>query len=110
MSTFTDIRWLFFGLGSTLINEEKAARDRVQQMVCAFAERGAEVSAEAIIRALEEASAEFAPSRVRRAAEKLAKSPEDAAFVVRKVRYRHELEEPLPEAGEALSALARRFS
>ena len=109
MSTFTDIRWLFFDIGSTLINEEKASRDRVEQMARAFAERGAEVPPEAIARALEEASAEFAPSRVRRAAEKLAKSAEDAAFVVKRVKYRHELEEPYPEAGEALSALARRF-
>jgi HAD superfamily hydrolase (TIGR01549 family) len=109
MPRLTDIRWLFFDLGSTLINEDKASLDRVEQIARALAERGVEVAAEAVMRALEEASAEFAPSRVRRAVEKFAKSPEDCAFVVNKIRYRHELEEPYPEAVETLAALARRF-
>ena len=61
------VRWIFFDLGNTLISEEKAIKDRIQQMVRAFAERDIQVSAEAIEWAFEEASAEFAPRLIVRA-------------------------------------------
>ena len=103
------VRWIFFDLGNTLISEEKAIKDRIQQMVRAFAERDIQVSAEAIEWAFEEASAEFAPRLIVRAIEKLASNPSDRAFVLQKVKYRKELEEPYPEAYELLSRLAMRY-
>ena len=103
------VRWIFFDLGNTLISEEKAIKDRIQQMVRAFAERDIQVSAEAIEWAFEEASAEFAPRLIVRAIEKLASNPSDRAFVLQKVKYRKELEEPCPEAYELLSRLATRY-
>jgi len=103
------VRWIFFDLGNTLISEEKAIKDRIQQMVRAFAERDIQVSAEAIERAFEGASAEFAPRLIVRAVEKLASNPSDRAFVLQKVKYRKELEEPYPEAYKLLSRLATRY-
>ena len=108
------VRWLFFDIGNTLISEEKAIKDRIQQMVRAFAERGMQISAEAIERAFEEASAEFAPRLIARAVEKLASNPvategrRYCAFVLQRVKYRKELEEPYPQAYEVLSSLTPR--
>ncbi|MBC8233703.1 HAD family hydrolase [bacterium] len=103
------VRWIFFDLGNTLISEEKAIKDRIQQMVRAFAERDIQVSAEAIEWAFEEASAEFAPRLIVRAIEKLASNPSDRAFVLQKVKYRKKLEEPYSEAFEVISRLAQRY-
>jgi len=103
------IRWIFFDLGNTLISEERAIKDRIQQMVQAFAERDIQVSAEAIERAFEEASAEFAPRLIVHAVEKLASNPSDRAFILQKVKYRKELEEPYPEAFEVISRLAQKY-
>ena len=103
------VRWLFFDFGNTLISEEKAIKDRIQQMVRAFAERGVQVSAEKIQRAFEEASAEFAPRLIARVIEKLASNPSDCDFVLQRVKYRKELEEPYPEAYELLSRLAPQY-
>jgi len=103
------VRWLFFDLGNTLISEEGPIRDRIQQMVRAFAERDIQVSAEEIKRAFEEASAEFAPRLIVRAIEKLADNPSDCDFILKRVKYRKELEEPYPEAYELLSRLASGY-
>jgi HAD superfamily hydrolase (TIGR01549 family) len=103
------ILWLFFDLGNTLISEERAIKDRIQQIARLFAERGIQVSAETIERAFEEASAEFAPRLIVRALEKIISNPSDRAFVLQKAKYRKELEEPYPEAYELLSILASRY-
>ena len=104
-----DLRWLFFDVGNTLVNEERALNDRVQQMVMAFAERGMCISEGTIERAFEEASAAFAPILMVEVVEKLAAHPEDRAFVLDRVQYRHALEEPYPDAREVLAILSRRY-
>ena len=109
MPELRDIRWLFFDLGSTLINEEKAVDDRIRRMRQAFLELGKQVSVRAIRRAFEKASAEFGPSLVERAAQSLAGNPADVAYVLQRARYRNELEEPYPEAYGLLSRLAPQY-
>ena len=109
MLKLSHVRWLFFDLGNTLINEERAIKDRIQQMVSVFAERGMQVSAEVIERAFEEASAEFAPRLISRVVERLANNPSDCDFILQRVKYRKELEEPYPEAYKLLSRLAPQY-
>ena len=108
VSDISDVRWIFFDLGNTLINEERAIKDRIQQMASAFAERGIRASTEVIPRAFEEASAEFAPRLIVRVVKKLASSPSDRSFVLQRVKYHKELEEPYTEARTVLSQLASR--
>jgi HAD superfamily hydrolase (TIGR01549 family) len=103
------LQWLFFDLGNTLISEERAIKDRIQQMIKAFTRRGIQVSAGAIEQAFEEAAAEFAPRLITRVIEKLVSNPSDGVFVLQRVKYRKELEEPYPEAFEVLSRLAQRY-
>ena len=105
----SNVCWLFFDLGNTLISEKRAEEDRIQQMVRVFAERSMQVSAEAIERAFKEASAEFAPRFIVRVVEKLANNLSDRAFILQRVKYRKELEKPYPEAYEVLSRLAPRY-
>jgi len=110
ISKLSDIRWVFFDLGNTLISEEKAIKDRIQQMVLAFAELGIQASTGIIQQAFEEASTEFALRLIVRAVEKLTNNPYDYDFVLGRVKYRKELEEPYPEVSEMLSKLALRYS
>lgn len=109
ISKIPDVCCVFFDLGNTLISEEKAIKDRIQQMVRVFAELGMQVSVETIERAFEEASAEFAPRLIARAVEKIVTNTHDRDLVLQKVKYRKELEEPYPEAYELLSKLTPRY-
>ena len=105
----SDIRWLFFDLGNTLVSEEEAIRDRIEGLVEAFGERGMQIPAADIEKALEQASAEFASRAIARAIENLVDSPEAHAYILERVRYRKELEKPYPDAHGVLSDLSSRY-
>jgi HAD superfamily hydrolase (TIGR01549 family) len=105
-----DIRWLFFDIGYTLINEDGAAIDRLNQAVSALAVRGIHISTEALSRAFQEAAAEYHPSPFVRALQRFTDDPDVHAFVQQSGKYRKELEEPYPEACALLSALVSRYS
>ena len=109
MSQLAHIRWLFFDLGNTLINEKWAIQHRIQLMCQGFAELGIDVSAEAIREAFEDTSAEFAPRLVAKAVQRFISDPADCAFVLERATYPRELEEPYPDAVELLSRLASHF-
>jgi HAD superfamily hydrolase (TIGR01549 family) len=104
-----DIRWVFFDLGNTLIDEGQAIQDRIRQMVRAMAERGIRATPETVEKAFERASARFAVRLVAHVVEQFASTPVDQAFVLQKARYRKELEEPYPEARALLAALAPHY-
>ena len=70
MSQLAHIRWLFFDLGNTLINEKRAIQHRIQLMCRGFAELSIDVSAEAIREAFEDASAAFAPRLIAKAVQR----------------------------------------
>jgi HAD superfamily hydrolase (TIGR01549 family) len=103
------IRWVFFDLGNTLIDERKAIQDRIQQMVRALAERGIQATPETVEKAFERASAQFAARLVTHVIEQFASTPMDQAFVLQKARYCRELEEPYPEARTLLAALTPHY-
>jgi HAD superfamily hydrolase (TIGR01549 family) len=105
----SNIRWVFFDLGNTLIDESKAIQDRIRQLVLALAEHGTRVSPQSIEKAFERASAEFAPRLVKRVVEQFTDRPAGQASILREARYRKELEEPYPETRGLLAALAPRY-
>jgi hypothetical protein len=55
------IRWLFFDLGNTLTSEAAATERRMEQLAGSFERQGRRCSVEDIRRALQQASAVFAP-------------------------------------------------
>lgn len=103
------IRWVFFDLGNTLIDEKRAVDDRIGQIRRILSGLGKQVSVEAIEEAFEEASAEFAPRLITRALEKLLSDPADRDLVLERARYRKELEAPYPRAHELLAQLAAQY-
>jgi HAD superfamily hydrolase (TIGR01549 family) len=109
MLRLSHIRWVFFDLGNTLINEKQAVDDRIGQIRRVLSGLGKQVSVEAIEEAFEEASTEFAPRLITRALEKLVDDPANRTLVLQRVRYRKEMEAPYPQAHELLTQLAARY-
>ena len=70
------VRWLFFDVGNTLFNEEAATEARLRQLVGCLERHGRRCSIEDVRRALQEASAEFAPRRITAAIAKLTDDPD----------------------------------
>jgi HAD superfamily hydrolase (TIGR01549 family) len=103
------IRWVFFDLGNTLIDEKRAIDDRIGQIRRVLFGLGKQVSVEAVEEAFEQASAEFAPRLITRALEKLLSDPANRALVLQQVRYRKDLEAPYPGARELLAQLAAQY-
>lgn len=95
---FADIRWVFFDIGNTLINEDEAVSDRILQIQVDLRDRGFLVSAEAIRVALEEAAGEYAPSLVSRSTAILTNSEELGKCLNAQFAWRKDLERPYPEA------------
>jgi HAD superfamily hydrolase (TIGR01549 family) len=103
------IRWLFFDLGNTLINEEPATEVRLRQAVSCFQRHGRHCSVAAIRSALQEASAAFAPRLITAAIAKLTDDPDLRRAIVNDARYPKDLETPYEGAEETLRALAQRY-
>ncbi len=105
-----DIKWVFFDIGYTLINEDDAVGDRILQVQAALKNRGVSVSAEAIRAALEKAAAEGAPTLVSRAIAILADSEELGERLKARFAWRKDLERPYPQAERVLSELSSRYN
>jgi hypothetical protein len=103
------IRWLFFDLGNTLISEAAATERRMEQLADCFARQGRRCSVDDIRRALQQASAEFAPRLITAAIDKLTDDPELRQSVMADARYPKELEAPYDDADEALRTLSSRY-
>lgn len=89
----TPIRWLFFDVGSTLVDESAAYDRRIREMIA-----GTEVTYE-----------QFQRKREEYARKNLRGDLEAAAFFgLTKTPWHHEDERPYPEAAEVLAALHER--
>lgn len=104
-----DLRWVFFDIGSTLINADRAYRDRAQQIADVLAEQGMRVTLAAVEAAISAASADYAPRPVWRALAVLTGGRIDLADVLTRIHYRKEMEEPYPAAAPLLERLAQRY-
>jgi HAD superfamily hydrolase (TIGR01549 family) len=103
------VRWLFFDLGNTLINEEAATEARLRQMVGCFERHGRRCSLEDLRRAFEEASAELAPRLMTAAIAKLTDDLDLRRPVGAGSRYPKELEAPYEGAKQVLRMLSSRY-
>ena len=103
------IHWLFFDLGSTLIDEEAAVTDCFEGLAETATGRGLRVSAKEIEEALAQAFTEFSSRPVMRMMEILFDSPEDRAYLQEQIRYRKELDRPYPGVRRLLSRLSSRY-
>ena len=104
-----NIRWIFFDLGYTLINEDGAAFGRLQQVCDSLDILGVKATVEELVGDLEEASRRFDPSPFASMLDRLIPDPEKQEFVRKSGRYPKELEAPYPDAESLLLSLAERY-
>ena len=104
-----DIRWLFFDVGCTLVNEDRALEDTLPRVAQAFSQHGVPISADDLRKAFAEAYLEFAESAFGRIVEHFFDDPSDRALIRRSIKYPKHLEEPYPDAHELLSKLSGRY-
>ena len=103
------VRWLFFDLGYTLINEDAAAMGRLSQASDALRQRGIEASPEELRDAMEAASARFDPNPFRSLLLAFTDDEDVMAFVRSSGRYPKELESPYPQTERLLAGLEGRY-
>jgi HAD superfamily hydrolase (TIGR01662 family) len=103
------IRWLFFDVGDTLLDEREAMFDWCGQVAAELTKRGVpRITAADVWLAREQAFTEFAPDVLKRIMQVLSVPPADAA-AYKAAKYRHELERPFDGVTDALKQLSRRF-
>jgi HAD superfamily hydrolase (TIGR01549 family) len=104
------IRWVFFDVGDTLLDEREAMFDWCGQVATQLTRRGhaRAIDAADVWLARERAYADFAPDVLRRILEILA-VPAAAHDVYRAAKYPHALERPFADATATLQKLAARF-
>ena len=100
-----DVRWLFFDLGCTLVDEEAAHERRLQRLVEALVHHGRRCSIAEARAALAAAWAEFASRPIIKAIENLVDGDECRRAVLAAARYPKELEAPYASAEPVLRAL-----
>jgi len=103
------IRWLFFDLGNTLVDETAATETRLQEVAACFERHGKRRSVEDIRSALREASVEFAPRLITAAIAKLTDDVELHRLIAAGSHYRKELEAPYAGAQQIIRMLSSRY-
>jgi HAD superfamily hydrolase (TIGR01549 family) len=104
-----NVRWVFFDLGYTLINEDGAAFGRLQQVCDSLGELGVDTEVAELVKGLEEASAHYDPSPFVSVLNQLVPDPKHQDFVRKSGRYLKELEKPYPDAEPLLVSLAGKY-
>jgi FMN phosphatase YigB (HAD superfamily) len=103
------IRWLFFDLGNTLVDEGAAWESRMRQLADCLAKHGRRCSVEDIRSAREAASAEFAPRSITAAIAKLTDDPDLRRLVLAEAPFPKELEALYDGAEQTLRTLLPRY-
>ena len=106
---FAGVRWLFFDLGYTLINEDAAAMGRLGQASDALKQRGIDASTDKLHDALEAASARFDPNPFGNVLQAFTDDEDVIAFVRSSGRYPKELEAPYPHTRRLLARLSGQY-
>jgi HAD superfamily hydrolase (TIGR01493 family) len=104
------IRWVFFDVGDTLLDEREAMFDWCGQVAVELTRRGhaRRIDAADVWLARQQAYCEFAPDVLRRILELLSVPPA-AKAVYRAAKYPHTLERPFADTNAALRKLASRY-
>lgn len=106
---FEDIRWLFFDLGSTLIDESEAEKYRIERLHRSLGELGIGVPVGRIYELIDGASKEYAPSSFRTAVRRLCRNDDDYEYLSGKAGYSHRYEKLFGEVPGILEALAKTY-
>jgi HAD superfamily hydrolase (TIGR01549 family) len=102
------IRWIFFDVGDTLLDESESMLDWCAQMAIVLTQRGRPTTAAEVWTARERGYAEFATNMLDRILENLS-LPSSMRDVFKLVQYQHALERPFVGTSDALNRLSARF-
>src|SRR3954471_5016934 len=102
------IRWVFFDVGDTLLDEREPMFDWCAQVAALLAGRGMRIEAADVWLAREQAYGEFAPDVPGRIMQILSVPPNDQSLW-KQAAYPHALERPFPGVTPLLNQLAAQF-
>lgn len=103
------IRWIFFDLGETLIDESAPISESIRQFTEQAALLGYTFRPDQVQAALQEAYRKFAPFPMRSVMEAWVPSEEHRAQIKRGMTYRKNMERPFPSALTLLQSLSRQY-
>ena len=103
------IKWVFFDLGNTLINEDNFVRYQIDLIHRLSTETGNPMKKEEIIRHIENSVKEYSPKIINHVIHMIARTDEEYQDFIDLTRYRHEFEEIYPDAKETLGKLFDKF-
>lgn len=103
------IQWVFFDLGSTLVDETQADLPRFEEVRRILASTGRSVEISDIVRCYEDAATDEYRRFFLGMLKRLAVDEELAAEIDKTALYRHELESLYPGAAESLAVLAGKY-
>ena len=109
MSVLSGIRWLFFDIGNTLVDESAPVADRLAKIAAALGKRGVAVSVDTVEQAFLDATATFDVKLMAAAVARLTDDPAIQEHVMKHTPWRKDLERPYPDALSALAVLAKRY-
>ena len=101
------VRWLFFDVGETLLDESDSMFDWCGQVADELTRRGHAVMASDVYAARQQAHIEYHTDLLKRILEILGVPDETSVYKVAK--YQHALEKPAPGANDAIAQLSKCF-
>jgi HAD superfamily hydrolase (TIGR01549 family) len=103
------MRWIFFDVGDTLVDESKPLRSSIEQFIRYANERGYGITKESVYEGINEGFKALHPSPMRLLMETLINSDADRSYIRSSMKYEKQLEHPFPEAKALLERLAIRY-
>jgi HAD superfamily hydrolase (TIGR01549 family) len=99
------VRWIFFDIGETLVDESKPIRDVMEQFIQAANPLGYTLHLQEVEQTMLHYHSQLCEHPMREVMGKLVPSEKDRAEIRHSMKYKKDLEEPFPEAGEVLKQL-----
>ncbi|MCM3783609.1 HAD family hydrolase [Neobacillus mesonae] len=109
MGKFANIKWLFFDIGDTLVNEWAPVDHIIGQFVREANGLGYTITMEDVRSKFVQSYARFISSPMQYAISELVSSETDRAYIKPRLKFQKELEEPYPEAQVTLKLLGERY-
>lgn len=105
----SEIKWIFFDLGSTLVNEEKAFQDRINRMSVALNGFGIRVSPDRLWSDFEQAAVDFSPRYVLTVLSKYCSNDRIREYVGEHSVYNPDFEKLYPQSVEIVEKLTAHY-
>ncbi|NPV02670.1 MAG: HAD family hydrolase [Brevinematales bacterium] len=103
------IKWVFFDLGNTLIDEDDIVRYQIDQIQKLSTETGKKLEKEEILNSLKESVMKYDQKIVYDILKTLSRSQEEFMQFIERTGYKSEFEKIYPDAAETLEKLCKKY-